>query len=62
MLILGAHVHLGEIRAPLSSLNPELLNLTLMMTPGLSPIFGNNPGYTILDIDEDEIKATWRFF
>ena len=51
IILLGAHVHSGEIRAPLSFLNKDLTNLTVMMTPGVAPIFNNNPGYTIMDID-----------
>jgi len=61
-IMLGAHVHSGEIRAPLSFLNKELTNLTLMMTPGVAPIFNNNPGYTLMNFDDDSIsKVHWRF-
>ena len=52
LIVLGAHVHSGEIRAPISSEFGDL-NLTVMMTPGMSPIYNNNPGYTILDISKD---------
>jgi hypothetical protein len=51
-LMLGGHVHSAEIRAPLSSFAVDLKNLTLMMTPGIAPIFGNNPGYTILSYND----------
>jgi hypothetical protein len=50
--MLGGHVHSAEIRAPLSSFAVDLKNLTLMMTPGIAPIFGNNPGYTILTYND----------
>lgn len=48
VVLLGAHVHAADIRAPYSEKNKDLFNFTIMMTPGLSPVFGNNPGYTIL--------------
>ena len=63
--MLGGHVHSAEIRAPLSSFSVELKNLTLMMTPGIAPIFGNNPGYTILSFNDQDVtqyEFKWRFF
>jgi hypothetical protein len=65
VIMLGAHVHSGEIRAPLSFLNKGLTNLTVMMTPGVAPIFNNNPGYTIMDVDPSSQlinDLSWRFF
>jgi hypothetical protein len=64
-IVLGAHVHSGEVRAPQSFLNKDLTNITIMMTPGVAPIFNNNPGYTIIDLDSETqtIKHLyWRFF
>lgn len=62
LILLGAHVHSGEIRAPLSFLHKDLTNLTIMMTPGVAPIFKNNPGYTILSLKDFDMEAKWRFF
>ena len=68
LVLMAAHVHAGDVRAPYSYKNKELFNFTIMMTPGLSPIYGNNPGYTFLQIDEGNktkpwnIDSEWRFF
>ncbi len=62
--MLGGHVHSAEIRAPLSTFAGDLKNLTLMMTPGIAPIYGNNPGYTILTYNNHDVKKyefKWRF-
>lgn len=53
--VLGGHVHSAEIRAPLSSFAVDLKNVTLMMTPGIAPIFNNNPGYTILTFNDQDV-------
>jgi len=63
--MLGGHVHTAEIRAPLSSFAVDLKNISLMMTPSIAPIFNNNPGYTILSFDNEDItkyEFKWRFF
>jgi len=60
VLVLGAHIHSGEIKAPLSSNFPDLA-LPIMLSPSTSPIFFNNPGYTILDIEDGVSKLVhWR--
>jgi hypothetical protein len=53
--MLGGHVHSAEIRAPVSTFAVDLKNLTLMMTPGIAAIFGNNPGYTILTYNDEDV-------
>jgi hypothetical protein len=48
--ILGAHIHQADIIAPLSTAHPGF-TLPMFLTPSVSPIFMNNPGYSIVDID-----------
>ena len=62
--MLGGHIHSGEIRAPISTEVVDLKNLTLMMTPSISPVFNNNPGYTILEYDDNDVSefdVNWHF-
>jgi predicted glycosyl hydrolase (DUF1957 family) len=60
LMLLGAHVHMGEIRAPKFK---DQVNLSLMMTPSIAPIFANNPGYSILEVSNDgKIDITWKYF
>lgn len=50
VMILAAHIHQADIRAPVSASYPDL-SLSMLLTPSVSPIFMNNPGYTVLDLD-----------
>ena len=59
-MILGAHAHPGEIRAPVSSRHPDL-ELVIMMTPSTAPLGLLQPGYTIIDITPNTTSAVWRF-
>jgi hypothetical protein len=68
IMILSAHAHPGEIRAPVSSRYPDL-SLVLMMTPSISPLGFIQPAYTILDLKTAALpgnkpapSAIWRFF
>ncbi|TNV84105.1 hypothetical protein FGO68_gene4827 [Halteria grandinella] len=69
LLFIGAHIHTADVRAPLSFFSHSL-NMSVIMTPSISPFHQNNPGYTILDLNvtksTDEIfvteKMTMRFF
>lgn len=61
--LLGAHIHWGDVRAPISSEFPDL-KVALLATPSLSPIFDNNPGYSLLDISDTNshiVQLRWRF-
>ena len=67
IMVLGAHAHPGEIRAPLSERYPEL-SLTILMTPCVSPLGLLNPGYTVIDIAKSSSTksgfnpiAVWRY-
>lgn len=47
--MLSSHIHTGRIQAPVSN---EVLDLDLVMlfTIGISPIYNQNPGYTTIDL------------
>lgn len=45
----GAHIHRNEFRAQKSSLNLSL-EIPMLVIQSISPIYLNNPSYTILDI------------
>ena len=53
---------MGEIRAPVSEDYPDL-ELKVIMTPSITPMFTNNPGYTILEVDKESFsfKIEWNF-
>jgi hypothetical protein len=61
--MIGAHIHAADIRNPYSESYPDL-NLGLILTPSVSPIYYNNPGYQIMDISDSNSISTfeWRFF
>jgi hypothetical protein len=52
MLQMGAHVHFGEIRAPQMSNDSDSKNIVLVC-PSISPIYQNDPGYSVLDIEQN---------
>jgi hypothetical protein len=51
VLVMGSHIHQAEIRAPASTTYPGLL-IPIYLSPSVSPIFFNNPGYSVLDLTE----------
>jgi hypothetical protein len=58
MFLLGAHVHFGEIRAPKLNDNKEDdMKSVVIVCPSISPIYRNDPGYTVLDIER---LIEWR--
>ena len=66
--MLGAHIHHIEVMAPVSATVPNL-DIVQVISPALSPIYGNNPGYGLLEVDYEsetntyEIEElTYRFF
>jgi hypothetical protein len=66
---MGAHVHFGEIRAPkLSDKKNEDMKSVILVCPSISPIYRNDPGYTVLDIVPDDKRnyiidgLDWRFY
>lgn len=58
VMILGAHIHQADIRAPISNKYSDL-NIPLILTPSVSPYFDNNPGYTVLDLELDQKTKVW---
>ena len=61
-MLLGAHIHEADIRAPYSQTYPDL-KVVHYATPSISPIFGNNPGYSVMEIEgSNVIELHWRFF
>jgi hypothetical protein len=60
IMLLSAHAHPGEVRAPVSVKQPNL-ELVIMMTPSISPLGLLQPGYTIIDVTPSTTKAVWRF-
>ena len=60
-MISAAHVHRVEFLAPKSSMYPDI-NVPILISPSVSPIFMNNPAFSRLDISESgEIKVHSRF-
>jgi hypothetical protein len=51
------------VRAPISKTYPAI-SKTLFVTPATSPVYMNNPGYSIMELTaEDGItKVDWRFY
>ena len=70
ILQMGAHVHFGEIRAPRLSDNKEDdMKSVVLVAPSISPIYRNDPGYTVLDIEPTENTNSyeisgldWRYY
>lgn len=62
VMMFGSHIHQGEIKAPLSASYPDL-NISMALSPSVSPIFGNNPGYSIIDFNQNftSTLVNWRF-
>ena len=51
LLLLGAHVHFADIRAPrFSNGGDGGSDALLVISPAVSPIFGNNPGYSVVEL------------
>ena len=45
ILAVGAHIHHVQVMAPLSSHVTGDLNIVQVISPAISPIYMNNPGY-----------------
>ena len=61
LLMMSAHAHPGEVRAPVSSRYPQLA-LPIIMNPSVSPIGLMMPSYAVLDVPKTETapKVIWR--
>jgi len=64
ILSIGAHIHHIEAMAPQSVTVPNV-NVVQVIVPSISPVFGNNPGVSLLQIDPTNLKIdemTFKFF
>lgn len=63
ILCVGAHIHHVQLMAPESSVALDL-NLVQVISPAISPIYNNNPGYGVLIFDETSRveSLVFRFF
>ena len=52
-LLLGSHVHRMAFRCPLSHDYPDL-QIKVLATPSVTPVYSNNPGYTLLELEESD--------
>lgn len=51
ILNLGAHIHRASIKAPVSEIVNDL-NLVILVTPSISPVYFNNPAFTVLRLED----------
>lgn len=57
---MGAHIHRLSIFAATSSLVPGL-EIVSVITPAITPIYNNNPGYGFLTLDDDYQIESYNF-
>jgi len=50
---LGSHIHKIAVKAPVSEAYPET-SLLVMATPSITPVYGNNPGFTFLNLHKQK--------
>ena len=62
IVCLGAHIHHVQIMAPQSSVVDDL-NIVQVISPAISPVYDNNPGYGAIEFTkEDHIKSMKFYF
>ena len=63
ILALGAHIHHVQLMAPLESRLPDL-EIVQVISPAISPIYMNNPGYGSMKFSaENHVEELiFRFF
>ena len=64
ILSIGAHIHHIEAMAPQSVTVPGV-NVVQVIVPAVSPVYGNNPGIGLLQIDPESFEIdemTFKFF
>ncbi len=57
-LLAGAHVHRQEHRMQVSKEYPDL-KLPLLITPSVSPVYLNNPAYTIVKMNSEQVEEVF---
>ena len=63
---LASHIHRAKLTAP-TSIYVKDLNLNTIIGPSISPVYYNNPGFTVLDLESASGKfnlkeITYHFF
>ena len=61
IVCLGAHIHHVQIMAPKSSVVPENLEIVQVISPAISPIYMNNPGYGQLTFSKENHVESLKF-
>lgn len=60
LLVQGAHTHFGDVRSewgtPTGMWDAGDADYALLSTPAISPVFGNNPGFTTFDYVDGKIR------
>ena len=58
-MVQGSHTHFGDVRSewgsPGSRWDEGDAFYALLSTPSISPVFGNNPGFTTFDITDGKV-------
>ena len=52
-LSLGSHIHRMTYIAPKSSKHPDL-DLKILVSPSITPVYFNDPGFTVVHLDKDK--------
>ena len=60
ILSMGAHIHRLSVFSATSSLTPDLA-IVSVITPAISPIYNNNPGYGVLTLDDGNAIESYNF-
>ena len=53
-VVTGSHIHRAEFRSSMSALWPDL-DVPFLVTPSVSPVYNNNPGFSFLEMTESEV-------
>ena len=60
LMVQGSHTHFGDVRSewgtPSGMWDSGEADYALLSSPSISPVFGNNPGFTTFDIIDGVIK------
>ena len=60
-IITAAHNHRSEVRNIVLP-DEKPLGIPIITTQSISPVFGNNPGYTILNFNGEDTETTVHTF
>ena len=53
LFVIGAHIHFADVRAPMMDPGNNYIDpkTVFLISPSISPVFRNNPGYSVIDLD-----------